>query len=92
MLPKSRSELEADYQASDARYRELVQETLSVARGGSGPGSGAPKELDEIDRQRRLVLRECNRLFAQLQEVPMEKTVLTNVGCSKTEGVEEPSR
>jgi hypothetical protein len=73
MLSKSRSELEADYQASDARYRELVQKTLSVARRGSSLRSGAPKELDEIDRQRPLVLRECNRLFAQLQEVPMER-------------------
>jgi hypothetical protein len=92
MLSKSRSELEADYQASNARYRELVQDTLSVVRRGSGPGSGASKELDEIERQRRLVLCECNRLFAQLQEVSMEKTVLTYAGSGKTEGVEEPSR
>ena len=88
MLSRSRSELEADFQASDARYRELVQQTLSVIRHGSGPGVEARKILNEIDRQRRSVLCECNRLFAQLQGDSMEKVVLTCVACGKTESVE----
>ncbi len=88
MLSKSRSELEADFQASDARYRELVEQTLSVIRRGSGLGVDAREILNEIDRQRRSVLCECNRLFVQMQGNSMEKVVLTCVGCGKTESVE----
>jgi hypothetical protein len=63
-----RAEMEADLLASEAQYRELVQATLSIIHRGElcGPPT---QQMREINDQRRLALRKCNRIFSQLQGV-----------------------
>jgi hypothetical protein len=60
---KTRSELIEDYLASEARYKELVQRTVSAELNRSKDSS----ELAEIGEQRQSVLRESNRILARLQ-------------------------
>ncbi|MGF7183264.1 hypothetical protein HDF11_004796 [Tunturiibacter psychrotolerans] len=73
MLSKPRSKLEAEYEASDASYRELVKQTVSLVLRSSGLGVAPLKALDELETQRRAALRECNRIFAAMQEVSMKR-------------------
>jgi hypothetical protein len=60
---KTCSELLEDYLASEARYKELVQRTVSAELNRSEHSS----ELAEIEEQRQSVLRESSRIFARLQ-------------------------
>jgi hypothetical protein len=53
MLSNSSFELEANNLTSEARYRELVQEILSVVRRNSAQGVVTTKELAEIDKRRQ---------------------------------------
>ncbi len=69
MVSKTRFELEADYLASEAHYRELVRQTLFLARGQSSKGVEFTREMNVVEDQRRSALRECNRIFGLLQRV-----------------------
>ncbi len=62
---KTRSELETDYLASEAHYKELVQQTVSAER---NPPSSNDSSLHELEEQRRSALRESSRILGELRE------------------------
>lgn len=88
MKHKSHTELESDLLASEARYRDLVKETLAVGRRGPIDLSGFV-ELRQLDSKRRETLRETNRLLSELWKAPMMEIVLTCVSCGKSESVKD---
>jgi hypothetical protein len=88
MKSKSASDVESDFLASEAKYRQLVKETLDIERRGS-IDINTKLALQRLNDDRRLALREMNRLLSQLRAVPMAVIVVMCVSCGKSETVQD---
>jgi hypothetical protein len=61
---KTRSELIEDFLASEARYKELVQHTVSTELNRSEQHLS---ELAQLNEQRQLALRESSKILGQME-------------------------